>query len=230
MTIESMLFVAYIGVIMPLLIVRRSHTRQGSQGPLPSRVSIYVGTGVLQAIYLALAIPVARIEGIPLFTPLVLTSYGILVGLGWIVVKLVLVDAVSIWWPRSNPQLLLRMAPELQPRSLASFALLCATTGVVEEVTFRVLLPGLLLGWGIAPVTVWIVSSLVFGLGHASQGVRGCVLAGLLGGVNLLLFWHLGSIWPLVLSHALYDFVSGLRIALGARMAPSLSQTQQATR
>ena len=66
MTIESMLFVAYIGVIMPLLIVQTIKRGAATlERTASSRVSIYVGTGVLQAIYLALAIPVARIEGIP---------------------------------------------------------------------------------------------------------------------------------------------------------------------
>ncbi len=217
MNAASIFFVAYIGVIVPFLVVRRSRMASRPEGPLPARTALYAGTLFLQAIYFVLAVAVANVEEISLFTPVAPIGYGLLVAFGWLVAKLVIVEVVSTWWPPSRPELLLRLAPELEPKALAIFALICATTGVVEEITFRVVLPEILLGWGLAPAAVWILSSLIFGVGHAPQGLRGCVLAGLLGGVNLLLFWHLGSIWPLMLSHALYDFARGLRIAAGAR-------------
>jgi hypothetical protein len=204
-----------------------------SRRPLPPRQTIYVSTFVLQALYLALAVPVANIEGIPLLPLLSLDLYGLAIGLSWVAGKLVLVHAITTGWPPSDAELLRRLAPSLWPKPLAVFAILCATTGVVEEITFRVIFPDILLASGIGALTVWIMSCVAFGLGHAAQGIRGCLIAGVLGGINLLLFWHLGSIAPLIVSHAVYDFIRGVQIAVQARthapFDPAPSHTQEAT-
>ena len=59
MNTASVLFVAYIGVIVPLLVVRRSRTRLRREEGLPSRWAIYAATLFLQAVYLVLAVAVA---------------------------------------------------------------------------------------------------------------------------------------------------------------------------
>jgi membrane protease YdiL (CAAX protease family) len=54
-----------------------------------------------------------------------------------------------------------------------------------------------------------VVSTVMFGLAHVYQGVRGIVLTGILGGVFMGLYLVSGSLVVPMLAHALYDIHAG---------------------
>ncbi|MEQ9399744.1 MAG: CPBP family intramembrane glutamic endopeptidase [Longimicrobiales bacterium] len=100
----------------------------------------------------------------------------------------------------------------LLPRTAAErrvFAVLSLAAGVGEEIAYRgyailVLVPML------GGVGALVLTSVVFGLLHAYQGVLGIVRTAVVGGVlgaGLLLS---GSLWPCVAAHTLLDLVAGL--------------------
>lgn len=88
------------------------------------------------------------------------------------------------------------------------WVILALTAGVCEETAFRAYLItrikqfGKLKSW-LIPI---IVSSVVFGSGHAYQGVGGLIILGIYGAMFAVLFIRTGSIWPCIIAHFFQDF------------------------
>lgn len=106
-------------------------------------------------------------------------------------------------------QLLHQLLPRTGPEKVV-FAFLSLAAGVGEEIAFRgFALPGLLLltgsSWGGA-----LVSSLAFGVLHGYQGWLGVLRTGTMGFVLAAVFILSGSLWPVILAHAILDLFSGL--------------------
>ncbi|MCA8946589.1 MAG: CPBP family intramembrane metalloprotease [Planctomycetes bacterium] len=80
--------------------------------------------------------------------------------------------------------------------------------GVCEELFFRGYLFGVLNSlapwWAAA-----IAAALLFGMGHAYQGVRGVASTGIIGAVAIGLYLLTGSLWVGMLAHAVYDVQGG---------------------
>jgi uncharacterized protein len=107
---------------------------------------------------------------------------------------------------------------ELAPQNAQEsrlFAAVAVTAGVCEEILYR----GVLLA-ALAPITgIWpavILSSGIFGLGHAYQGRKGIVKTALVGLLMALLTVFSGSIFIPMLLHSVIDLSSG-RIMAAAR-------------
>jgi len=99
----------------------------------------------------------------------------------------------------------------LLPKNAAErvvWVVLSITAGIVEETVFRGYLItrirqfGRLKHW-IIPV---VVSSLVFGAGHAYQGIGGFIIISIYGAMYAVLFIRTGSLWPCIIAHFFQDF------------------------
>lgn len=102
------------------------------------------------------------------------------------------------------------------------FNALSVTAGVCEEILYR----GFLLGYLAALSPLWlavVASSVIFGLGHAYQGMGGVFKTGVVGAAMAGLFVMTGALWAPIVVHAAIDINSGYlgRKALGAPPAPS---------
>ncbi len=90
----------------------------------------------------------------------------------------------------------------------ALWVILSITAGVCEEAAFRGYLVtrikqfGRLKRWTI-PI---IVSSMVFGSGHAYQGAGGLILLSIYGAMFAVLYIRAGSLWPCIIAHFFQDF------------------------
>lgn len=143
---------------------------------------------------------------------------SLLIGLGFTIAIAVLLflqgrSALSAQGPaleRLKAQL--AAASEILPRSETEhrrFRVVAWTAGICEEVLYR--------GYLIAYLAVFIdpragalVAALLFGIGHAYQGVAGVIRTGLVGVGMGLLFVYSGSLlWPIVL-HVLIDLQGGM--------------------
>lgn len=101
----------------------------------------------------------------------------------------------------------LKITPRTREQ-LTVFLAVAVTAGVWEELLYR----GFLM-WFLAPAGVAvavIVSSLIFALGHAYQGIRGMLVIAVVGLVFAVAYAATGSLWWLMLAHALVDIRGGL--------------------
>jgi membrane protease YdiL (CAAX protease family) len=101
---------------------------------------------------------------------------------------------------------------------LSVFLLVALTAGVWEELVYR----GFLL-WLLAPIIgvpgAIGASAVIFGIGHAYQGIRGVIATALVGLVFALLYAWTASLWWLMLAHALIDVYGGMVTYTLHRMA-----------
>jgi membrane protease YdiL (CAAX protease family) len=89
-----------------------------------------------------------------------------------------------------------------------------------EEIVFRAGLQGWLSrrfgGQRVGGLAALLVASIVFGAGHAYQGMLGALLAGCAGLVYGALFLRArGRLWSSVLAHGLYDTTGFVILFLG---------------
>ena len=145
---------------------------------------------------------------------------GIVGGLAVIVVVLLRqgylkpADDDSLEHLRQRTRHLERMLPTtLRERSW--FFALAGTAGVCEEVLYRGYLIWYLVAWAwlFAPhssfLVAAVVSSLVFGAGHAYQGARGMLLTAVVAGFLAAVYWITRSLFAGMLVHALMDLHAG---------------------
>ena len=88
------------------------------------------------------------------------------------------------------------------------FALLSITAGVCEELIARGYLIWFFAAW-LGPIGGLLVSSLLFGLGHAYQGATGVLKTGVVGLVMGLVYLGTRSLLPGMIVHTLIDVGSG---------------------
>ena len=92
------------------------------------------------------------------------------------------------------------------------------TAGIVEELVFR----GYLV-WSLAvivpPGVTIVLAAIVFGIGHAYQGVAGMIKTGVMGLVFGLLYVLSGSIWLPMFVHAAIDVLQGKMVYAALRQA-----------
>jgi len=99
------------------------------------------------------------------------------------------------------------LAPQT-PREDRLSDMVSITAGVCEEILYR----GLLLATLVSLVGMWpavAITSLIFGLGHAYQGISGIAKTGLVGLVLALLTVSSGSLYIAIVLHAVIDLTSG---------------------
>jgi len=99
------------------------------------------------------------------------------------------------------------LAPQT-PAENRLFDMVSITAGVCEEILYR----GLLLATLVSLVGTWqavAITSLIFGLGHAYQGISGIAKTGLIGLVLAWLTVSSGSLFIAIALHAVVDLTSG---------------------
>jgi membrane protease YdiL (CAAX protease family) len=103
---------------------------------------------------------------------------------------------------------------------LKLFFALSLAAGVGEEIVFR----GYLMAYFdslVGPAGAVLASSLIFGLGHAYQGVAGIVKTGVAGLLFAGVYVATGSLLAPMLLHAVTDAVSGIAAYLALRPVPA---------
>jgi membrane protease YdiL (CAAX protease family) len=138
-------------------------------------------------------------------------AHGLLLTLLFIVVAILQQVTVARWFP-SEP------APEIRtimtglnerPWLLAVWLGPVVWIGVAafEEIARVFLLSRLWHLWK-KPTGAWtaiVLSAVLFGMVHIYQGWLGVISTGLLGLIGAWYYYSLGRLWPLIISHALYD-------------------------
>ena len=147
------------------------------------------------------------------------TGRGFWIGLAITVVVcgLAAVQAIGL---RRDPEKLRAAASQVErvqamiPRTsqeAREFSALSITAGICEEILYR----GYLMFYITSTMAIegmWLaalLSSLAFGLVHAYQGPKGVLKTGLIGLAMAGLYLLTGSIWLLIVLHAVIDLVSG---------------------
>lgn len=97
------------------------------------------------------------------------------------------------------------------PREARAFCGVAITAGICEEVLYRGYLLWYLLSlWPGRLAIAAAAAVLIFGVGHAYQGVRGIVHTAIAGGIGMAVYLLTGSLLAPILLHAALDLANGL--------------------
>ncbi len=222
-TIFDHIFVAILFIVLPVLSVTdyRKFKSQINAGKLTARLFLY-RSGI--AWYCGLTLVVAALWLVCERSSQQLgfgyeTGRGFWAGFAIVVVACVLlvIQAVVL---RRDPGKLRAMAGQIEPvqdifprtkQEAREFSALSITAGICEEILYR----GYLMAYITSVIAIggmWpaaLVSSLCFGLGHAYQGPKGVLKTGLVGLAMAGLYLLTGSIWLLIVLHAVMDLSFG---------------------
>jgi uncharacterized protein len=102
-----------------------------------------------------------------------------------------------------------RILPKQSVERIPYYAL-AITAGVCEEFVYRGFVMAALWQAGLATWVVVVLSSILFGLAHAYQGVGGIIATGGLGVVFALVRIAWGSLVPVMVFHSVVDLVAGI--------------------
>jgi uncharacterized protein len=145
---------------------------------------------------------------------------------------IIVAQAVMLVAMRSNEKMKAKITEAMRPlyfmlpvtrEERRWWLVVSVTAGICEEIVYRGFLIPYFMG---APAYFSITlamaaSSVVFGLGHIYQGVRGAIGTAVLGMVFAILFVMTGSLWAPIALHALIDARILLMIPEGMDLAPT---------
>jgi membrane protease YdiL (CAAX protease family) len=228
-TLFTLIILLLLAVVFPLLGVRdyRLLLRQTSEGVADARVKFYKGylmwqwplTIGLLAWWLLSGNGLETIGLIPVADGWQWVAIG--VGVFAMLAQVIYLETVSrnaekLTEFREQIGELSNLAPQTRAENRL-FDMVSITAGVCEEILYR----GLLLATLVSLVGTWpavAISSLMFGLGHAYQGISGIAQTGLIGLVLALLTVFSGSLFIAIVLHAFIDLTSGRIMGKALRM------------
>lgn len=94
------------------------------------------------------------------------------------------------------------------PGEARAFTAVGVTAGICEEILCRGFLLWYFLHF-LGPAVAATVACVIFGVGHAYQGLRGIILTGLAGGVEMVIYLVTGSLFAPIVLHAAIDIGNG---------------------
>ena len=152
-----------------------------------------------------------------------------------VLIVLAVVSPIALWRVRRAQPAKLAAAMgrlrRLTPSSgleMAVFVVVCLTAGVCEELLYRGWLLNILRA---ATGSTWaavVVSSIVFGIGHAYQGVKGMLRTVFVALQLAILYVWVGSLIPGQVLHAGVDVLAGVAGALAVSRLKAVEAEQRA--
>ena len=202
--------VALFALVVPVAALLSA--RMLARGPLPARPSLYRGVILQQGIFFLLSLGVAHLAKISLVerpqAPLAASLVSALL-------TLILVGALHPLWRREvahRPRRAsLAMPSDVRERRLWVGVSIAA--GLGEEIAYRGVLTPILSGVTGSPIVGALLSALVFGAGHAVQGVGGVAVTMVVGLVLQGVVTWSGSLLPAIAIHVAYDVIAGFTYA-----------------
>lgn len=204
-------YVALVGVFLPVACIR-SYYKLKAGAPYPPKLKLHRQTLLMHAMFLAIALFVAKSLDIVLFPPAPPRVSDVALGTG---VLIVLVSAMYPLWKYKaarQPEKVYRRLPQ-NYSEMGLWSLVSLSAGFAEEIAYRGVLFQLLFYW----LGNWWIAALLaaisFGLGHAIQGWKSALIIFAFAVAFQGLVWAAGTLYVAMAVHAIYDFIAGLAYA-----------------
>ncbi len=205
-------FVLVLVAVVPLLSYRTSRKLEILALP---RLQLYFSAALSQWAIAALGIAVVWVSSLTFaaigFRAAPMTSLifwmAVLTGVSLASLGLVVWVEQRGWCPR-EPDLVYALIPQTPREKLWAVLVISPTAAICEEFLYRGFLVAELSLWFHSFILATAVSSVVFGMAHAYQGLSGIVRAALLGALLSIPVIRLGTIFPSMASHFLIDAVA----------------------
>lgn len=209
-------FLIVVGLLLPIAAIGSASRTPPADAPGQRRISQRFRTVAVLVVLGAVALYVARRDGIVLFAPvranlsLLIVSLGILAGV-LILAELLIVSRS----PGERRKLWVRQTIPRSNAELVVWIISSCVAGATEEIIFRGVFFALFLSVTRSIATASLVSAIVFAIAHYRQGWKSMFF---ILGIALLFQWFViysGSLIPAMIVHAVYNIVRGIRASKG---------------
>lgn len=199
-------------VLMPFLVVRTHLRSKRITRPEIPRRKLYISSILVLTALTLLALVVVVDVRLPLF-PIWRpkpgeVAVGLLLLVGWFVLREVLIPLLRKGAEKS---------PVRMPTTWRQFVLWCGVSlvaGVGEEIIYRGVMYSTLAWWLGSSILAVVVSAVVFGLAHMTQGPRSALfITAVALSMHWLVLWS-GTLYMAMIVHATFDAAVGLRYLL----------------
>jgi membrane protease YdiL (CAAX protease family) len=208
------IFLGVVGAFIPIAAWLSS--RALDQGVRIERLDFYLETVITQTALVLLALWVWRANDVPLSFAITLDARSLFWAALLLTTALLL---MYVAWTRSGPARRARYRMIL-PQSLhekVAWAGVSLTAGIAEEIVYRGILFGLLLGWSDSWWTAALAAAILFGVGHLVQGWKVVPIVIAYGLLFQTLYSATGSLFLPIAVHVMYDLIAGLMISRWSR-------------
>jgi membrane protease YdiL (CAAX protease family) len=207
MNFAAAFYVFYIGIFLPVLVVR-SYYKLKAGAPFPPKQAYRMSALIMHGIMFLLAYITWRSFGLPMFPRAAIGLKG--VGYGFAVLVVFLAVMRPQWKKKAmtNPQKVYRTMPQ-SSSELGMWAVISLSAGFVEEIAYRGVLFGILFYWLNNWWAAAILGAVSFGIGHAIQGFKSTIIIFVMSVVIQGLVYFTGTLYVAMAVHAVYDFIAG---------------------
>ncbi len=224
-------YVAFIGVLIPYAVIKKTIKAAKNNEVLEvPKLKLQISAILTIAFIGAFGIFIGMALDIGIFPPWQPKPLEPVIGslflVFWIFARTILAP-----WIKKTRSIPSRLIPvnwlEFGPWVGVSLA-----AGIFEEIVYRGVLFGILLWQFHSPVIAATLASVIFALGHASQGVRAALFIFVLALSLHWVVWYSASLYTAMIAHAAYDALVGVQSILAAKRLdstgprPPASQTQ----
>ncbi|MEO8217231.1 MAG: CPBP family intramembrane glutamic endopeptidase [Acidobacteriota bacterium] len=210
MTISTTAYLVLLVAVVPSLALLGKRTLD--RDLVIPRMPFYAESGMIQLVLFALAVLVARVNGIHLWASPDLSLRAIVLGLFVLLVSIASMRAAWSGAAEATRRRLAQIVPSTPPERIA-WVLLAAAAGVGEETAYRGTLFAILFSMAGDWLLAALMAAVIFGAAHLVQGWKNSAFVALFGFVFQLLAAATGALYVGMVVHFLYDVVAGFWIS-----------------
>jgi len=198
------------GAVIPYLAFRSSRHLANPNLPPLDRMRHFRTTAAMLLLFAAFSLMTAWRLGLNLFPPLTReTALAIPVALALLVVSVV---AMRPMWRRAviKRKRVVHLFMPANATERAWWIAVALLAGISEEITWRGVQIALLVPLVKSAFVAMLVTSILFGLAHMTQGWKSSGLIALFATAFHSLVWLSGSLYVAMFVHAAYDVIAGI--------------------
>lgn len=206
--VATWLFVIFVGVIMPVIVIRQHYAMRDGRMAAPSRAALYGSAFTTHAILLFGIVLMVWLDDVWLFPPFGLDRGRVLAALAALAIGLLLLFER---FRSTNPLALERMRL-VTPATRGEYAAFCGiavSAGIAEQLAYRGVLFSFLLWYTGSHVVAALLAAVPFGLVHVFQGWRAAAIVGVVALRDQILVILTGTLVYAIGIHIIHDIIAG---------------------
>jgi membrane protease YdiL (CAAX protease family) len=214
--VATWVFVVFVGVLMPVIVIRQHYAMKDGRMAAPSRAALYGSAFTTHAILVLGIAATVWLDDVWLFPPFGLDRGRVLLALAALAIGLLLLmERFRVANPLARERMRL-VAPATRGEYLA-FCGIAVSAGIAEQLAYRGVLFSFLLWYTGSHIAAALLAAVPFGLVHLFQGWRTAAIVGVIAVRDQILVVLTGTLVYAIAIHIIHDIIAGTVLMRRAR-------------